>query len=96
MSQQLELSTLLQTIVKRAALLLGADSGGLCLTTPDGTAVECVVSLNRLRNFTGVRLRMGEGVAGQVAANAAPIMVNDYYTWEGRAPAFAGASFRSV
>ncbi len=68
-SQQLDLPPLLQTIVSRAAQLLGSDSGGLYMVTPDGTAIECVISLNKLRSFTGVRLPLGQGVAGRVAAS---------------------------
>jgi GAF domain-containing protein len=96
MSQQLELAALLQTIVRRAAGLLGANGGGLYLLTPDGAMLECVVSQNLRHDYTGVRLRLDEGVVGRVVARGEPLVVDDYPAWPGRAPVFEDAAFRSV
>ncbi len=82
------LPALLQTIVKRAARLLNAPSGGLYLCDPARRAVRCVVSYNTPRDFTGATLNYGEGVGGLIAQRAEPLIVDDYRTWPGRAAVY--------
>jgi PAS domain S-box-containing protein len=83
-----DLARLLQTIVERAAGLLGATGGGLYLCEPEEKQVRCVVSFNTRRDYTGTLLKYGEGAAGRVALTGEPLIINDYSAWEGRAPAF--------
>lgn len=80
-----DLSTLLQTIVERAARLLNASGGGLYLCEPEQNRVRCVVSYNTLRNYTGTVLKYGEGAAGRVAETGEPLIVDDYRIWDERA-----------
>jgi PAS domain S-box-containing protein len=82
------LSTLLNNIVKRAAMLLQASSGGMYLTEPERRRVRCVVSYNTPSDFTGTVLNYGEGAAGTVAQTEEPIIIDDYRTWSGRAKVF--------
>lgn len=79
------ISALLNTIVERAARLLGAGGGGLYLCEPEQGQVRCVVSYNTPRDFTGITLKYGEGAAGLVAQTGQPLIINDYHKWAGRA-----------
>jgi PAS domain S-box-containing protein len=83
-----DLPTLLQTIVERAALLLGAPSGGMYLCEPDQEQVRCVVSYRTPQDHTGTVLKYGEGAAGTVAQTKEPLLIADYRVWNGRADVF--------
>ena len=83
-----DLPILLQTIVERAARLLGAPAGGMYLCDPEKQEARCVVSYNTPHDYTGTVLKYGEGAAGIVAQTGKPLIVDDYRTWQGRATAF--------
>jgi PAS domain S-box-containing protein len=83
-----DLPILLQTIVERAARLLGAPAGGMYLCDPEKQEARCVVSYNTPHDYTGAVLRYGEGAAGIVAKTGRPLVVDDYRTWQGRATVF--------
>ena len=83
-----DLPTLLQTIVERAARLLGAPAGGIYLCDPEKQEARCVVSYNTPHDYTGTVLKYGEGAAGIVAQTGEPLVVDDYRTWQGRAAVF--------
>jgi PAS domain S-box-containing protein len=83
-----DLPLLLQTIVERAARLLGAPAGGMYLCDPEKQEARCAVSYNTPHDYTGTALRYGEGAAGIVAKTGTPLIVDDYRTWQGRATAF--------
>jgi diguanylate cyclase (GGDEF)-like protein len=88
---------LLRAIVERAMSLLGGTGGGLYLCDPERGDLHCVVSLNTLRDFSGTRLKLGEGAAGIVAQTGQPLIIDDYRTWEGRAKVYEiEQPFRSV
>jgi PAS domain S-box-containing protein len=90
------LPELLDTIVRRAASLIGGSMGGMYLTEPDGRSLRCVVSINLPQEYIGNRLTLGEGLAGRVAASGETVAVEDYRTWEGRAAIYADSPFRRV
>lgn len=96
LSAQLDLPALLHTITQRAARLLDASAGCLYLLLPDEQTLEMVVSCNALRDYTGSRLRLGEGLSGRVAQTGQPLIVNNYQEWAGRAPIYDDASFMSM
>jgi PAS domain S-box-containing protein len=96
LSAQLDLPILLRTITERAARLLEAPMGGFYLLLPDEQTLELVVSYNNDRDYTGYRLRLGEGLSGKVAQTGEPMIVDDYHEWEGRAAVYAQAPFRAV
>jgi diguanylate cyclase (GGDEF)-like protein/PAS domain S-box-containing protein len=86
-----------RAIVEHAMTLLGGTGGGLYLCDPEHGELRCVVSLNTLRDFSGTRLKYGEGVAGKVAVTAQPLIIADYRSWEGRAMVYEiEQPFRSV
>ena len=83
-----ELPQLLNSIVERAARLLGAPSGALYLCNPKSREVRCVVAYNTMVNTVGVVLRYGEGAAGVIAETGKPLIIDDYRTWPGRAAVY--------
>jgi signal transduction histidine kinase len=95
-NSQLDVSKLLPAIVQRAAKLVGTYMGGLYLIKPDSQTLELVVSHNLPSDYRGVTLCLGEGLAGRVAQTGKPMVIDDYRHWEGRAAAYASASFRRV
>ncbi|MBI5564053.1 MAG: PAS domain-containing protein [Chloroflexi bacterium] len=82
---QIDLHPLLHAIVRRAAELLGARMGGLHLVRPDRQGVELVVGHNLPGDLIGTQLKLGEGLAGQIAQTGETLMVEDYAAWLGRA-----------
>ncbi|MBI3244792.1 MAG: GAF domain-containing protein [Chloroflexi bacterium] len=96
LSAQLDLPALLRTITERAARLLEAPMGGFYLLLPDEQTLELVVSYNNDRDYTGYRLRLGEGLSGKVAQTGEPMIIGDYHEWEGRAAVYEQAPFRAV
>jgi len=93
---QPDIPTLLRTIVERASGLLNVPMGGLYLMKPDGETLEVVVSHNLPKEYVGITLHLGEGVAGRVAQTSQPLMIEDYFAWEGRAKAFVEPLFHRV
>jgi len=79
-TQQLELEPLLKSIVKRAAELLDASSGGLMLREGEKAELEMKVTHN-LDVLLGVRFEFGQGLVGKVAQSCEPKIVNDYHNW---------------
>lgn len=82
LSAQLDLPALLQTIMQRAAHLLGATMGGFYLMEPDGETLTHVANLPMENLNPSVKL--GEGVVGQVAQSGLPLIIDDYRHWPGR------------
>ena len=83
-----DLPILLQTIVERAARLLGAPAGGMYLCDREKQEARCVVSYNTPHDYAGTVLKYGEGAAGIVAQTGKPLIVDDYRIWQGRATVF--------
>ncbi|HOU12096.1 MAG TPA: PAS domain S-box protein [Anaerolineae bacterium] len=92
---QTDMSKLLPKVVERATALTGIKQGGLYLLRPDQT-LELVVARDLSPEYLGVRLQLGEGLAGRVAQNGMPLMVEDYQQWDGRAVVFDKANVRRI
>ncbi len=80
---ELELPTLLQAIVERAALLMGATGGELGLYDEEQDEIRIVVSHNLGGDYLGIRHARGEGAMGRVLASGRPLVLDDYQSWEG-------------
>jgi len=63
---QRDVPEVLQSIVRRAAGLIGSQIGGLYLLQPDGDTLEMVASHQLPQEYVGATVRRGEGVAGAV------------------------------
>jgi len=85
LTAQLDLDTLLLSIVSRAAELLGAASGGIYLYRPEQDVLEWIVSVGPHAAPAGITLHRGEGLSGKVLETGEPLIVDDYQHWEGRA-----------
>jgi PAS domain S-box-containing protein len=85
---QLELPTLLDTIVQRAMDLLEADAGGLYLCDSQRQDLELIAEQGHAREHKGCRLAWGEGACGRVAQSGEPLVVRDNRSWEGRSVDF--------
>jgi PAS domain S-box-containing protein len=82
-TSQQEISILLQTIVDRAASLLGAPAGSIYLYNKERDELELSVS-HGSKMLLGKLFKPGEGIAGKVAESLQPLAVNDYPNWEYR------------
>ncbi|MBN1178591.1 MAG: GAF domain-containing protein [Anaerolineae bacterium] len=82
---QLELDTVLHSIVARAIELLGATEGGLYLYRPERELLEWVVAFGPHIAQVGSTLKKGEGLSGKVWESGRPLIVDDYAKWDGRA-----------
>jgi len=92
LAAQQDLTTLLQTIVERATTLLAAPSGAIYLYD----AIRGDLELGVGKDFPvplGLRLALGEGMAGRVAQTRQPLIVDDYRTWEHRLPQLVDTPF---
>ncbi len=82
------LPTLLDTITEQATLLLNASSGSLGLYNPQSQEVRIAFSFNTPEDFTGIRLKRGEGLAGKIVNTGKPEIIENYNSWEGQAEVF--------
>ncbi len=80
---QLDLDTLLNSIVSRAIDLLNGRWGGLYLLRSQGDLLERVVAVGQVSS-SGSVLRRGEGLMGRVWESDEPLIVDDYRTLSGR------------
>lgn len=92
----LELHTLLQRVAYRARDLVKARGVELGLLNEAGDAVDIVVSSTPWFDSHGELIPLMAGVAGQVAAIAEPIVVDDYNTWNGRINPDKKQAFKSA
>jgi signal transduction histidine kinase/HAMP domain-containing protein len=95
-SAELELSRLLQAIMERAVMLVGASSGELAIFDPEKRQLEVVLSYNTEYNYTGTCLALGEGAMGAVALTQQPLIIDDYLSWEGKSPQYATANVHAT
>ena len=80
---ELDLQTLLDSILQRASNLLNADGGELALYDADEDMITIKVCHNMTEDFTGRKMRPGQGAIGQVVVSGEPLIISDYKTWEG-------------
>ncbi len=90
LAAQHELPELLRTIVERAKTLLGVSGGGVYLYDAARGELELTIVEGMSNAPRGLRLRLGEGVAGIVATTRQPLIVDEYHTWVGRSSEVEG------
>jgi PAS domain S-box-containing protein len=81
---RLDLADLLQTIVARAAQLLGAAHGYISLVGPSAEQIEIKVGVGFYSQHIGYISKQGEGLTGKVWQTGQLLVVDDYDTWPGR------------
>jgi diguanylate cyclase (GGDEF)-like protein len=56
------------------------------LYRPETRELELTISHGYSKDLRGIRLALGEGLAGTIAQNKQPLIVDDYSHWVGRSP----------
>jgi PAS domain S-box-containing protein len=87
LSLQQDLPGLLQTIVRRAAALLIASSGEIYLWDATAGDLQVAAAIDS-SSLPGIRVKMGEGMAGRVAQTRESLIVDDYRSWIHRLPQY--------
>ncbi len=95
-TRQLDVPQLLRSIVEQAASLVGTKGGGLYLYHAEERELELVVSHYLDKDYTGTRLKVGEGLSGKAVLTGEALIVEDYPSWDGRSKKYEGAPFRGV
>lgn len=85
---RLDLADLLQTLVSRAAQLLGTEHGYVSLVEPQRSGVEIKVGIGLFRRYLGHTSVSGEGLTGQVWQSGQLVVVANYDLWAERSPNF--------
>ncbi len=91
-----DLDTLLHSILFSAMELVHADAASLDLVDKAQNDLVVIISHNLPEDYTGRRMRLGEGLAGAAAARREMIIVADYAQWEGHIKEFPTADFASM
>jgi PAS domain S-box-containing protein len=81
----LDRGSLLEIIIKQAVELLHAKSGGIYEYDQNQGELTIIADSNASKTLKGKRLKVGEGMAGQVVLSGEPLIVDDYDKWPGRA-----------
>jgi PAS domain S-box-containing protein len=90
LTSELDLDTLLRSVVSQAMTLLGGSASGLYLHRPDRDVLEWAVGVNPDAPAVGTILRRGEGLSGKIWETGNYLIVDDYQQWEGHAAVFQG------
>ncbi|MBI4788330.1 MAG: GAF domain-containing protein [Chloroflexi bacterium] len=92
---QTDLAPLLRTIVKGAPFLLQATCGQVYLYDATSQTFQ-IAAVEGLPLKVGARIRADAGLAGLVARNREPIIVDDYAIWAPRCQEFGDLPVRSI
>ena len=87
---------LLDTIIRRAAALLGTPHGFIYLVEPDGTWLVVRHGIGVFTDFLGYRMPVEDGLSGLVYREGRPVAVDDYDAWAGRAAEMPARVFGAV
>jgi signal transduction histidine kinase len=90
MIAQLDMDAVLQALMRRGTQLVGAQGGTIYLNDSEPGIIRNIANFNTSRDWRGITMRHGEGVAGRVVATGEPLIVNDYDHWAGKSDAFVG------
>ncbi|PIP82246.1 MAG: hypothetical protein CO113_00745 [Elusimicrobia bacterium CG_4_9_14_3_um_filter_62_55] len=99
LSSKLELSELLHTVMQLAARVVNAETASLLLVDPESNELYFDVALGLDPELSKIRLKMGEGIAGTVAAAGKPEIINDVRAdprWSSKVDADSGFVTRSI
>ena len=81
---QLDVEALLDAVASRAVELLEGTGGGFFAHRPERDVLEWSIGHGSSLPPIGSILLRGEGLAGKVWVGGEPLIVNDYWHWEGR------------
>ena len=86
---------MLTSIISHTTALVGSISGFIYIFDQSQDNLR-LAATQGLDWEIGVRLEVGEGLAGQVALTRQPIILKNYETWEHRSKAFSNLGIRAV
>jgi signal transduction histidine kinase len=89
-------SELLADILRRSIALLDARAGTVYVRNPRRGDLEVVVCQGLRGDYTGSRIRVGEGLAGRVALTGHGLYVDDYRAYPFQAAIYDGEDFSAV
>ncbi len=95
-SSELDLTSLLHTILERATSLLNATGGDLGLYDESQQEILIVVSHNMGKDYSGVRMGYGEGAMGRAIQLQQPVVISDYLNWDGRSNQYQDIAYHAV
>lgn len=95
LSRTIDTKRLLESLAKRAAQLFNAPISGIYLYDELHQELE-LSAVHGLLLKPGLRLKLGEGMAGKVAQARQPLVVEDYQHWAGRSAKLEGQPFTSA
>jgi diguanylate cyclase (GGDEF)-like protein len=87
---------LLETIISRAAALIGTAHGFIYLVDPDGETLVVRHGIGLFTDFLDFRLPISEGLSGQVFRENRAVAVDDYDAFAGRSGAMPMHAFGAV
>ena len=87
---------LLETILTRATALLGTPHGFIYLAEPGEEALVVRYGTGVYADYLGFRLPVDDGLGGVVYQTGAPLAIDDYDAWSGRAQDLPKGTFGSV
>ena len=93
---RLDPGDLLSELLSRACELLGVSDGYFYVRDPDGETLVSRVAIGVFAGEVGARIPRGEGVAGRVWEDGAPVIIEDYDSWEGRVASFPVGRIRAL
>jgi len=94
--QHLDLDTLMQTLINRAAALLDTDNGYVYILDDDQEAMSLKAGLGVHTGMIGEKIAYGEGVVGRVWKEQDAFILDDYALWEGRIDVFSQLGIHAV
>ncbi|MFL5777914.1 MAG: GAF domain-containing protein, partial [Chloroflexota bacterium] len=77
-------ASLVETIMSRAAALVGTPHAFLCLVEPDSDEIVVQHGAGSFADIVGQRFGLAEGLAGEVVRTGQPLAIDDYDTYAGR------------
>ncbi len=93
---RLDLDDLLEAILSRAGALLGTEHGWIYLVNNDKSRVVVRAGVGACKQTIGFAMKPGEGLAGKVWLSGQPMIVHDYYNWQGRSINFISTAIHST
>lgn len=87
---------ILEEILKNAVRLLGHGGASLFIYVPEAKILRNIRDYQVRDSATQKMLRPGEGIAGTAFDRIAPVIVNDYQTWEGATAASKAVGQRAA
>ncbi|MDH3732489.1 MAG: response regulator [Gemmatimonadota bacterium] len=89
LTSELDLSSLLDSVLGRATSVLGVSGGELAIYHDESEELEIVAHRGATEVSVGTRMALGQGLMGEAAASREALVIDDYASWEGRLDRYA-------